>query len=578
MTSKTELPDLDRLEALARAATPGPWVHRHDPGNPVGVQHGVKLPGEFGAWIGDCLDNADRDTNGAAAGERNAAFIAAANPAAVLQLIALARRQPVPALRPTDDELWDSTLRDRDNNQEWADKLAGAIAGHFGVDIGEHSNVNCPWHEALEAIESAPPAFQPEGEAQQATLLRAAHRATIEEVAQVLESAAAHNRIKGRTVLERQQQDRADRLRAILAAPAAQHAEGGAQARTESQLMDQWAGAAKALEERAEQAAAVKSWQQRVAESGKRECADLAVDCLMAEVADLRALLKRPMLDEDAYLAAQSQGAQATELCIGFANNDQGVHVNVMQRHGDGTTIVLHQGRVPAGDSFARFALAAKAEAPAVAAVSVETEMADRLRRILANHPGTTVQVSAKTLASAADECDRFYNGMMNWKANAQAKDRIIIDLRAAPSAPGTPEAPQTAAARDVLAERQRQVDQEGWHPDQDDDYDDGQLSMAAACYAMQGNSPNYGPPKDWPWDREWWKPTDDRRNLVKACALILADIERLDRAAQIDGGQEDPAPADCSGTPSSCPDNEGHGCHCSDKRLDGGQGEEEKA
>jgi hypothetical protein len=90
----------------------------------------------------------------------------------------------------------------------------------------------------------------------------------------------------------------------------------------------------------------------------------------------------------------------------------------------------------------------------------------------------------------------------------------------------------QTQAARDVLAERRRQVEAEGWHPDQDDDYEDGQLSVAAACYAMQGSSPNYGPPPDWPWDKEWWKPTDDRRNLVKAGALILADIERIDRAA----------------------------------------------
>jgi hypothetical protein len=88
-----------------------------------------------------------------------------------------------------------------------------------------------------------------------------------------------------------------------------------------------------------------------------------------------------------------------------------------------------------------------------------------------------------------------------------------------------------TLAAKDVLAERRRQVEQEGWHPDQDDDYEDGQLSMAAACYAMQGNALNYGPPEDWPWDKEWWKPTDDRRNLVKAAALILADIERIDRA-----------------------------------------------
>lgn len=84
--------DLDKLEALARKATPGPWVHRHDPGNPVGYQHGVKLPGEFGAWIADCIDNADRSTDGGVAGERNAALIAAANPAAVLELIALARQ------------------------------------------------------------------------------------------------------------------------------------------------------------------------------------------------------------------------------------------------------------------------------------------------------------------------------------------------------------------------------------------------------------------------------------------------------------------------------------------------------
>ncbi|MEB3421767.1 hypothetical protein VK682_24660 [Salipiger manganoxidans] len=35
-----------------------------------------------------------------------------------------------------------------------------------------------------------------------------------------------------------------------------------------------------------------------------------------------------------------------------------------------------------------------------------------------------------------------------------------------------------------------------------------------------------------WPWDRKWWKPTTPRRDLVKAGALIVAEIERLDRAA----------------------------------------------
>jgi hypothetical protein len=60
--------------------------------------------------------------------------------------------------RPTDDDLWEQTLRDRDTNAEWADKLAAAIAKYFGADIGEHSNMNCPWSEALDAIEFATPA------------------------------------------------------------------------------------------------------------------------------------------------------------------------------------------------------------------------------------------------------------------------------------------------------------------------------------------------------------------------------------------------------------------------------------
>jgi hypothetical protein len=34
-----------------------------------------------------------------------------------------------------------------------------------------------------------------------------------------------------------------------------------------------------------------------------------------------------------------------------------------------------------------------------------------------------------------------------------------------------------------------------------------------------------------WPWDAEWWKPSPDSvRNLVKAGALIAAEIDRLQR------------------------------------------------
>lgn len=51
------------------------------------------------------------------------------------------------AARPTDDDLWDKTLRNRDTYHDWADKLAEAIAKHFGAEIGEHSNMNCPTKE-----------------------------------------------------------------------------------------------------------------------------------------------------------------------------------------------------------------------------------------------------------------------------------------------------------------------------------------------------------------------------------------------------------------------------------------------
>ncbi|WP_186166495.1 hypothetical protein [Burkholderia gladioli] len=60
-------------------------------------------------------------------------------------------------VRPTDDALWDQTLRERDEYHEAADKLAAAIAKYLGVDIGEHSNLNCPWDQALDAIENARP-------------------------------------------------------------------------------------------------------------------------------------------------------------------------------------------------------------------------------------------------------------------------------------------------------------------------------------------------------------------------------------------------------------------------------------
>ena len=91
-----------------------------------------------------------------------------------------------------------------------------------------------------------------------------------------------------------------------------------------------------------------------------------------------------------------------------------------------------------------------------------------------------------------------------------------------------------TQASCDVMAERQRQVNKEGWTPALDDKYMNCELARAAACYAMADHAYSVPYPADaWPWAADWWKPTTYRRNLVKAGALILAEIERLDRAEE---------------------------------------------
>ncbi|EAT1308199.1 hypothetical protein EX399_10480 [Salmonella enterica] len=91
-----------------------------------------------------------------------------------------------------------------------------------------------------------------------------------------------------------------------------------------------------------------------------------------------------------------------------------------------------------------------------------------------------------------------------------------------------------TSAANDVLAERQRQIHTEGWKPEHDDEHVEGQLADAAACYALFATDQRRPVPAHWPWSDDWWKQRGQRRDLVRAGALIIAEIERLDRAAGI--------------------------------------------
>lgn len=90
-----------------------------------------------------------------------------------------------------------------------------------------------------------------------------------------------------------------------------------------------------------------------------------------------------------------------------------------------------------------------------------------------------------------------------------------------------------TQAARDVVAERQRQINAKGYTADNDDGYEQGELPCAAITYAMRaaGVEPKVAAVW-WPWDHDAFKTATPRRMLVKAAALLLADIEREDRAA----------------------------------------------
>lgn len=100
-----------------------------------------------------------------------------------------------------------------------------------------------------------------------------------------------------------------------------------------------------------------------------------------------------------------------------------------------------------------------------------------------------------------------------------------------------------TPAVTSVLFERERQINVEGCTPEHDDEHGEGQLAGAAACYARHVNARswvfladrrdayrNEPVPDAWPFEAAAWKPRSPREDMVKAGALVLAEIERMDR------------------------------------------------
>lgn len=107
-----------------------------------------------------------------------------------------------------------------------------------------------------------------------------------------------------------------------------------------------------------------------------------------------------------------------------------------------------------------------------------------------------------------------------------------------------------------IARERERQMrsvleDGEGYKSSHDDKHDKREIACAAHAYLDHYTSRAWvfendldmpgvadgpktyrsePPPDSWPWDNSYWNPQEPLRDLVKAGALIAAEIDRLIR------------------------------------------------
>ena len=102
------------------------------------------------------------------------------------------------------------------------------------------------------------------------------------------------------------------------------------------------------------------------------------------------------------------------------------------------------------------------------------------------------------------------------------------------------------AALTSIAEERDYQERMKGFTPARDDAYTDNQLIRAACAYAVHATHEAQSGCElthtcvmgMWPWSPATFSNCNRRRALVKAAALLVAEIERIDRANQLGKGQ----------------------------------------
>lgn len=151
-------------------------------------------------------------------------------------------------------------------------------------------------------------------------------------------------------------------------------------------------------------------------------------------------------------------------------------------------------------------------------------ELKDLAKRERGGPQRMAFEYAAELIANLTKERDDLEqccaNGMKENMRMQRVLDSISPHLRAST-------APRGAVA--ITVERLRQTEMKGWRSERDDQYCSGQLVDAAICYALHVSDPAMIP-SIWPWDDVHWKPRTRREDLIRAGALIAAEIDRLDR------------------------------------------------
>ena len=87
-----------------------------------------------------------------------------------------------------------------------------------------------------------------------------------------------------------------------------------------------------------------------------------------------------------------------------------------------------------------------------------------------------------------------------------------------------------TTGAYMIAVERERQVKDEGYNAEHDQAHAPMTLAKAAVSYILCNDEKKRKIAKNtyWPWEDKYYKPSDMKRNLVRAGALVAAAIDRL--------------------------------------------------